>query len=238
MIWYVIATLCAYYVKGLCGFANTLVFTSVLGFTKDNINITPLDVLIGYPSNIIITWKERKSLNYRIWLPVVCMVVIGMIPGIYILRHSNTSIIKILFGFVVIILAIDMLLREITNRKSKESKITMFIIGILSGMLCGIFGVGALVATYMNKVTKNSEEFRANICAVFFFDNTIRIIIYIVSGILTFSIMKQAILLYPVMLLGMYFGMMSGKVFNEKIIKKVVIIMLIISGISMILTNI
>ena len=32
MILWIIATLCAFFIKGLCGFANTLVFTSILGF--------------------------------------------------------------------------------------------------------------------------------------------------------------------------------------------------------------
>ena len=56
MIWLMIAALCAYFVKGLCGFANTLVFTTILGFTMDNINISPLEVLLGYPTNVILAW--------------------------------------------------------------------------------------------------------------------------------------------------------------------------------------
>ena len=43
MLWLIIATVCAYFVKGLCGFANTLVFTTILGFTMNNINISPLE---------------------------------------------------------------------------------------------------------------------------------------------------------------------------------------------------
>ena len=32
MFFWIIATLSAFFVKGLCGFANTLVFTSILSF--------------------------------------------------------------------------------------------------------------------------------------------------------------------------------------------------------------
>lgn len=57
------AIVIAYIVKGLCGFANTLVFTSILSFQRNNINISPVEVLAGYPSNVImpdsihVTWS-------------------------------------------------------------------------------------------------------------------------------------------------------------------------------------
>ncbi len=34
MHWWIIATICAFFVKGLCGFANTLVFYDNLKFWK------------------------------------------------------------------------------------------------------------------------------------------------------------------------------------------------------------
>ncbi len=55
----IFAVICAYFVKGICGFANTVVFTSILSFRSDNINITPVDLLIGIPANIVLTYRER-----------------------------------------------------------------------------------------------------------------------------------------------------------------------------------
>lgn len=40
----IVAVICAYIVKGMCGFANTIVFTSILSFQNDNINITPAPI--------------------------------------------------------------------------------------------------------------------------------------------------------------------------------------------------
>lgn len=36
---WIVATIVAFFIKGLCGFANTLVFTSILGFGVNNVNI-------------------------------------------------------------------------------------------------------------------------------------------------------------------------------------------------------
>ena len=41
MYLWVIAAATAYFIKGLCGFANTLVLTSILSFGADNANISP-----------------------------------------------------------------------------------------------------------------------------------------------------------------------------------------------------
>ena len=39
MYLWIIAAFMAYFIKGLCGFANTLVFTSILSFGAANANI-------------------------------------------------------------------------------------------------------------------------------------------------------------------------------------------------------
>ena len=80
MIWFIIATLVAFLsrVMRLC---KHLDFNGILSYTANNINISPLEVVLGYPSNIILVWKERKSLNWKIWLPLTALVVAGSHSG-------------------------------------------------------------------------------------------------------------------------------------------------------------
>lgn len=230
MIWWYIAAICAYFVKGLCGFANTLVFSTMLSFTNNNINITPVELLVGYPSNIIIAWKERKSVSLRVWLPLALIVLLGNIPGMLLLKNVNVDVIKIIFGFVIIGIGTEMLIRENSTRKVKESKPVMLILGIISGMLCGMFGIGALTVAYMARVTKDSKAMKANLCIVFIVENTFRIIVYTFMGILTADILKNAALLLPAMVIGLYAGMKSSSILSERVVKRIVIIMLIILG--------
>ena len=158
-------------------------------------------------------------------------------PGALFLKNADTSIIKMIFGAVIILIGLEMLLREFQTKKIKQLKIVLGIIGVLSGLLCGLYGVGALLGAYVNRVTDDSSSFKANICVVFLVENTFRIILYGLWGIITFDIFKQAIILIPLMLIGLALGMFSGKYLDEKVIKKVVIIMLIVSGIALILNN-
>ena len=213
-IW-IIATLIAFYIKGLCGFANTLVFTSILAFGTTNINISPVELILGYPTNLILTWKNRNKLNKAIFIPLSILVLIGSIIGAVLLKKVNPGYIKIVFGIIVVLIGTEILLREFNKLQLKESKIFLGVIGVLSGVLCGLFGVGALLAAYIGRVSNNSEEFKANISAVFIVENSFRIILYIVLGIFTLSGIKQAIILFPFMLIGLFLGIKSSKILNE-----------------------
>ena len=56
----------AYVVKGITGFGNTLVFSSIVGLFLDNRNISPVELVVGYPSNLLIAWREIRYIYYYI----------------------------------------------------------------------------------------------------------------------------------------------------------------------------
>ena len=166
------------------------------------------------------------------------MVIIGSFGGALFLKNADVTVVKIIFGVLVIIVGIEMLLRELSHKKMESSKILLTIIGILSGFLCGLFGVGALLGAYVGRMTDNMKSFKANICTVFVIENTFRIGLYLFYGILTVAALKRALVLAPFMLIGLLAGMLSAGRISEHVVKKIVIILLIVSGIALILNNI
>ncbi len=196
-LWFIAAAV-AYFIKGMCGFANTLVFTSILSFGTANSNISPIALL---------------------------------------LKHVDAAAIKVVFGVVVIVLGAEMLLRECRASKSESSKFILAVIGVLSGMLCGLFGVGALLAAYVGRVTEDSESFKANISAVFIVDNTFRVILYSCLHLLTLQTIKMSLLLIPFALGGLIAGIKCSQKLDDKLVRKCTVILLVISGVSLILKN-
>ena len=236
MLW-IIATFAAFFIKGLCGFANTLVFTSIMGFGAANVDISPVELILGYPSNMILTFRNRKLLKAKIFLLLSALVVIGSIPGALLLKNADVRYLKIVSGAVVLLIGIEMLLREYNIGKLKESKPLLYAIGVLSGVLCGLFGIGALLAAYVGRVTETGDEFKANISAVFIVDNTFRIVLYSLLGVITPDSVKQAALLLPVMLVGLFAGIKSASYLDEKTVRKRVIVLLIVSGAVLVIKN-
>ena len=235
-LWIIAATV-SYFIKGLCGFANTLIFTSILSFGVANANISPIDLLLGCPANLILTWKNRKSLDPKVWLPLAALVLAGSIPGALLLKNVDARAIKLVFGIVVIALGVEMLSREYSGKKVKSSRLLLVIIGVAAGVLCGLFGVGALLAAYINRVTEDGSSFKANISAVFIVDNIFRMILYSVLGLLTLDTVRFALLLIPFALLGLFAGIKCSNHMDEKFVKKMTSVLLILSGVSLILKN-
>lgn len=233
----VLSIIFAFIVKGLCGFANTLVFTTMMSFRTSNINITPVELLVGYPSNIILAWNSRHTLSIKVWLPLASLVIAGSIPSTFLLKNGDVTLIKIIFGFAVVLIGLEMFLREYQKKKQQSSTLLLGFIGILSGFLCGLFGIGALLAAYVSRTTDNTQAFRGNLSLVFLVENTFRILLYSFTGIITLHTLRTALSLLPFMLLGLMTGILLSKVLDEKFVKKLVILMLILSGISLILNN-
>lgn len=232
-----ISALCAYFVKGLCGFANTLVFSTIAGFGSSNIDISPMELLLGYPSNVIMAVRERCGIDWKVCAPLIALVLLGNIPGILLLKNVDARAIKAVFGAVIMLIAAEMLFRQLMPRKMKSNRIVLGAIGLISGLLCGLYGIGALLAAYVSRVTEDGSAFRGNLCAVFTVENTFRIVMYSVLGIITWDTLMRAAMLVPAMALGLFMGIKCCGVLSEKVVKYVVIVMLIVSGASMLITN-
>ena len=238
MLLWIIATLAAFFVKGLSGFANTLVFNSIMSFGDNLQNIAPVELLLGFPTNVIMTWKGRKSLRAAVFLPPAIMTLAGSAVGAFLLKSIDASLAKVFFGFVIIALGVEMLLRERSGRKSKGSPVLFAVIGVLSGILSGLFGVGALMAAYMGRTTDSGEAFKANLCAVFAAGNVFRIALYAAMGIITGAALRQTLILAPFMLAGLWLGMKSARWIDEKKVRRIVVLLLIVSGVALIAGNI
>lgn len=237
MIWWIVATCAAFFVKGLCGFTNGLVFTTILSFTTDNVNISPVSLVIGYPTNFIMAWKNRKSINWKMCAALTTLVILGNIPGAFLLKNADSGFIKVILGFIIIYLSVEMYLNEKRKTKKKSSKLALGIVGLLAGLIAGVYGVGALLGVYVNKITNDTKEFKANSNVIYFVSDTFRLCLYIAWGIVTWEIVKQAVVLVPFMLASLFLGMKLCNYMNEKTVRKIVILMLIISGTALIINN-
>ena len=193
--------------------------------------------MLGYPANVILTWKNRRDLEPRVFLPLAALVLAGSIPGALMLKNIDARFIKLVFGVVVIALGMEMFSRECSKKHVQSSKLVLAAIGVTAGMLCGLFGVGALLAAYVSRVTETDSSFKANISAVFIVDNTFRIILYKALGLLTLATVKSVLLLIPFALPGLFTGMTCCGHMNEQNVRKITTVFLILSGISLVLRN-
>ena len=84
-------------------------------------NISPVSLVVGYPTNLIVAWKNRKAINWKLCLALTALVILGNIPGAYLLKNADTGIIKVvLVPFMLLSLFLGMKLSDRINEKQQE----------------------------------------------------------------------------------------------------------------------
>lgn len=237
MVMYAIATVLAAFTKGLCGFANAIVFSGVMNFSENSVNITPVELLLDIPGNVIMTVKNRKWIHIRNCLMLLLLILTGDLLGIFILTSYRADILKLFFSLFVIILGLRMLLQEIhpTNEKSWVGK--RYFTAVLSGILCGLYGIGVLLAAHLQREYRNPDEFKGNFSFIFLIENVIRLVAYCYLGIITLSTAKKVIFLYPLSLTGLLCGIQIGERISRDTARKVLLCALIIAGFILLMTT-
>lgn len=124
-----ISTLIAYFIKGITGFGNTLVMGSLFSFVISNKLTTPIDLILGVPTNIYIVWRERKNISLKIVIPLSLMLLCGIIPGTFLLKLGDDWLLKSIFGIIIICMAFEMLTRNsIKNKGDKNNPIFLVLV--------------------------------------------------------------------------------------------------------------
>ena len=227
----------AYYVKAITGFGNTLIMGSLFSFVVPNTVTTPVDLLIGSPANGYMVWRERRSISFKGAAPLALLTVAGAIPGVFFLKMGADWLLKALLGLIIIGLAIQIAAQRNGSRQKKSHPAVLAVVGLISGVLTGVFGIGALVAVYFNKTAENKSQCRSNMCFVFMIEGIFRFILYLATGILTKNIMIMAAALLPAVVIGMALGTKTDKYIDETKMRYIVIALLIVSGATLFVRN-
>lgn len=238
MALWMLAALVGYFVKGVAGIGNTLVVTSVMAYSRTNAEITPVELLLCVPTNLVVTWVYRRHINWRLAAAPLCMVLAGDLLGVLLLKNVDVSAMKTVFGVVLILLSVEQLWRELRGKPARQThSALMLALGISAGVLCGMFGVGALLAAYFARVTTDDATYKGTMSVIFTVENFFRVIAYSVTGLLTVQSLQNAAMLLPFMGLGLFLGIRLSSRMNPRAMRLVITLMLLISGVPLLLTS-
>ncbi len=237
MALWMLAVLIGYFVKGVAGIGNTLVVTSMMSYTRTNADITPVELLLCVPTNLTLAIANRKSIDWKLALPPLLMVLAGDALGVLLLAKVDAAAMKLVFGGVLVLLGIEALLRERRAGQERPHPALMTALGVAAGVLCGMFGVGALLAAYFARTTKDDAAYKGSMCMIFAVENAFRVAAYGVTGLLTAASWRNTAMLLPFMAAGLFLGMKCAGKINVRLMKRIVNLLLILSGISLLAAN-
>jgi len=231
--------LAAFFVKGITGFGSTLVLAPLISFVVSNRFTTPVDLLTCIPTNAYLVWKNRKSIDFRTVAPLSIMLLAGVAPGIMLLKTGNDLLLKSILGVVIMALGIEMLYRKPGHKGSaKPNKLFLMTVGLISGVLAGMYGISAFLVAYISRTSEDRSQFRGNLCSLFLVEGIFRLIWYSTTGIMTMEVVKFTLFISPAAALGMYIGTRVDTGLKEETVRKATIYLLIVSGAALLLRSI
>ena len=237
MILWMLAAFVGYFVKGVAGIGNTLVVTSAMAYTRTNAEITPVELLLCVPTNLAVTWVYRRHIDWKLAIAPLCMVLAGDALGVLLLKNVDVTAMKAVFGVVLILLSVEQLWRELRGKPTRAGHpALMLTLGISAGVLCGMFGVGALLAAYLSRVTTDDATYKGTMSIIFTIENFFRVLAYSATGLLTAVSLTRAAILLPFMGAGLFLGIRLSNRLNARTMRLIIGVMLLLSGLPLLLT--
>jgi hypothetical protein len=197
--------------------------------------LVPLDLLVNL---FIVTRHHRfiqQSLMFRKILPAMGF---GLILGIVIFHLFQGSILKKLFGLLVILLAGRELLRlfrhEIRHNIFSDLTSSIYIVG--AGLIHGMYASGGPLLIYtLGKLNLTKSAFRSTLGAVWLIFSVILTASYIFGGIFTMDSLKYIGMLFPIIITGICFGEWLHHHINEDTFKIIVFAVLLLAGVAIVI---
>ena len=114
----------------------------------------------------------------------------------------------------------------------KPNPVLMAVMSFTSGVTAALFGINLIFLAYLERTTSDRDEFRGSICLVFLVESVFRLISYAANGIITSFSLEISAVSVPAALIGMWIGMQIDKRIDDSLIKKLIVYVFIIGGVS------
>ncbi len=220
----------------LFGFGLGLIAVGLLAlFIQPVTNVIVLLLFIALPAEIYVVYRSWKSISWRGIFLLAGGIVVGTIMGTLILKYGNPEYILTILAFFLIVAGCIFLIAQ-SELAVKWPSWCSPIIGILAGLLAGMFGTGGppLIFYYQLSGMKK-EAFRGNLMTLFLLMALVRYPSYALSGLVTTPRMISAVYVFPAVLLGIWLGNRIHLHISEKGFRKMVSLGLIVIGIILLI---
>ena len=231
--------LAAYTLKWLIGFGNPLISAPLLAMRLDNTLITPGSLLPDLVINGRITWQNRNNFRWRAILPLLLAMVAGVVPGTWLLRFSLPWIIKTVLGGVVVFLGLEMATRRLRPIRPDRREIPWlrYLVAFFSGVCAGLFGINLFLVAYLQRTTKNYDEFKGSICFLFWGENLFRIILYTATGLLDAASLQFSVISMVSAMLALGAAKPIIRRVKSDTLQRLAIVFFLLGGISIIVKS-
>jgi uncharacterized membrane protein YfcA len=219
----------AYVMFGLSGFGSTIISIPILAHFLPIAYLVPCLALIDCVSASFIgrTNREHVAKDEMKWLlPVM---VVGFVAGATILVKVPDIYLRVALGVFAVAVGIHGIVNPVVKRR--VSRWWVVPTGIFGGAMSTTFGTGGpIYATYLVARLPDKSQIRATMSTLIAISAIVRVIAYILSGLITLSLVLGALAAAPFALLGIKLGTRIHVGMTQEQMRRVIGVLLILTG--------
>ncbi len=197
----------AYMVFAISGFGSALVAIPLLSLFLPVQFVVPMAVLNDFMASLTVATRERAHVDWKESLIVFPPLLVGISVGVWLLGDLSPRSVQMALGVFVVAAAIYNLLG--IGSQHAISRWWSLPTGLFGGALGALFGIaGPLWVLYFSgRIKDDKSRLRATMSATFVATTSLRIAMYMVSGLmLQDNLLWLAAAGLPAMLAGLYVG--------------------------------
>jgi hypothetical protein len=224
-----------FFVQTIIGFAGALVALPFLLFVMPLIEAVCYISIFYSISTPVYFYREWKNMDKILLRKLSITSIIGLFIGSIILLFGQPTILKKALGLFIIFFVIN----SIVNKSPKQlSSNIHFVLGILGGFFSGVFSTGGpLYAVIIKNKTTDIKVFRATMFGILGLVSLMRMSVLIIEGALTTVELHNSLYVLPFFVSALYLGKKVYLKLDEKILKKLILLLLFISGVILLVKN-
>lgn len=227
-----IAIFCGFFVQSLVGFAGSLVAIPILLFAVKLPDAIAFVSIFYLFSSSYMVYKEWRNIDKGTILRLTLASIIGVVLGIVVLTYSKPVVLQTGLGIFILLYVGYVLLGKKELALGKKANWTF---GVMGGFFSGVFSTGGpLYVISVKNTVKEVKTFRATMIGILALITLIRIPALSISGALNLQHLFMSLIVLPVFFLAQFLGIKFFPKINEVHFKKILLVILSLSGLALI----
>ena len=220
----------AAFLQGTTGFGFSLLSIPLLTLFISPKTVIPMILLESLIINIFVLYNSRKSLNFKVILPIFLFSMIGVPIGAKLLLILPDYVLKIVIGVFILLFGILFLFN--VRFKVKHEKVTRAFVGFFSGLLNGSITMsGPPIIIFFANEQKGKMHFRAHLASFFLMLTLFTIPVYFYYGLITKVVVNYALIFSIAVIVGVLGGNILIHRIQEVHFRKLTLIIIILMGV-------
>jgi uncharacterized membrane protein YfcA len=215
--------------QSITGFGFNIVGTPILMMFIAPKQVVSLAIFGALILNLMVIHKTRGQGSLQIVLPMFAASVAGILPGVYMLKILDSSLLKLVVGIIVILMAVALALNfSITI---KRERLAAILAGGIGGFMGGATSMsGPVVVMFLMNQKQDKVAFRANLVRFFCLGNIMTLAIMYVMGVVDTAVFGLAGYIVPGVLVGTWLGDKVFERVSPTLFRHLIIVVLIVCG--------